>query len=239
MNDAEQDPMQNTDTELFREVKDDYYAPSVHVTRDGKIGMNVGGLVIVLPIREWHGLANPVPYTDDNIHNNPAPLVDGELQKQVIQFQKDTLAEWEDPAGRNVDMIKLADRFTKDITAHFQAAVREAAKVTGETSDDYHTFNELYDFRKVYNALLFNEWAAQSKFNVYKSKLHHDGEIPFGGGWFVVGAQLPSGQITNHYELKDWYLFTVPEVPRASKYDGHSPQQALQRMLQQLNQGEK
>jgi hypothetical protein len=26
-------------------------------------------------------------------------------------------------------------------------------------SDTYHTFNELYEFRKVYNAALFNEWA--------------------------------------------------------------------------------
>lgn len=110
----------------------------------------------------------------------------------------------------------------------------EARKVTGETSDGYHTFNELYDFRKVYNALLFNEWAAQRKFNVYKSKLHSDGEIPFGGGWFVVGAQLSTGQITNHYELRDWDLFTVPEVPRAAVWDGHTAQQALERMLAQL-----
>jgi hypothetical protein len=47
----------NTDRELWREIPDDYYAPSVHVTIGGGIGMNVGGFVIVLPIREWHALA--------------------------------------------------------------------------------------------------------------------------------------------------------------------------------------
>ena len=49
--------MQNTDRELWRETEDDYYAPSLHVTEGGGIGMNVGGTVIVMPIREWHALA--------------------------------------------------------------------------------------------------------------------------------------------------------------------------------------
>lgn len=53
----------NTDRELFRERLDDasdpgdYYAPSVHVTQDGMIGMNVGGHVIVMPIGDWHKAA--------------------------------------------------------------------------------------------------------------------------------------------------------------------------------------
>lgn len=38
-----------------------------------------------------------------------------ELSKQVIQFQKDTLAEWDNPAGRNVDMIKLAYKFSGEL----------------------------------------------------------------------------------------------------------------------------
>ena len=28
-----------------------------------------------------------------------------------------------------------------------------------ELSDGYHTYDELYEFRKMYNAVLFNEWA--------------------------------------------------------------------------------
>lgn len=47
----------NTDRELWRESKDDYYSPSLHVTEDGGIGMNVGGYVIVKPLRAWHELA--------------------------------------------------------------------------------------------------------------------------------------------------------------------------------------
>lgn len=47
--------------------------------------------------------------------------------------------------------------------------------VTGETSDGYHTFNELYRFRLLYNAALFNLWANLDKGEVHKSWRHHDG----------------------------------------------------------------
>ena len=56
--------MRNTDRELWREQSnlpgdpDNYYAPSIHVTELGGIGINVGGHVIVKPLREWHSLAS-------------------------------------------------------------------------------------------------------------------------------------------------------------------------------------
>ena len=53
--------------------------------------------------------------------------------------------------------------------AGYMQAVKDM-EVTGSTSDGYHTFDELYEFRKMYNAALFNEWAFQCKFNVHKSK---------------------------------------------------------------------
>jgi len=101
----------------------------------------------------------------------------------------------------------------------------------GEISDGYHTFNELYYYRMLYNAAFFNllpkEW-------VHKSKKHHTGEECFGGGWFVVMAQLPTGQISNHYELKDWDLFQIPEKETADEWDGHTPQEAAERLYKYL-----
>ena len=101
----------------------------------------------------------------------------------------------------------------------------------GEVSDGYHTFNELYYYRMLYNAAFFNmlpkEW-------VHKSKKHHDGEECFGGGWFIVMANLPTGQISNHYELKDWDLFQIPEKEVADKWDGHTPQDAADRLYKYL-----
>lgn len=54
----------STDRELWREVPGDYYTPSIHVNCNRGIGINVGGMVYVMPVREWHALAKctPRPY---------------------------------------------------------------------------------------------------------------------------------------------------------------------------------
>lgn len=102
----------------------------------------------------------------------------------------------------------------------------------GNISDGYHTFNELYEFRKIYNAVLFNEWAKQQKYSVHKSWRHHDGELCFGGGWFIVVANLPTGQISNHYQAKDWDLFKCTECERPiNPFDGHTSQDVIERLL--------
>ena len=103
----------------------------------------------------------------------------------------------------------------------------------GEVSDGYHTFNELYYYRMLYNAAFFN---LLPKGWVHKSKRHNTGEECFGGGWFIVMANLPTGQISNHYELKDWDLFKVPEKEFADEWDGHTPQEAAKRLYEYLQQ---
>jgi hypothetical protein len=57
-------PCANTDREIWRETPDDYYSPSIHVTQQSGIGINVGGTVIVMPVRDWHALA-ACPAVDD------------------------------------------------------------------------------------------------------------------------------------------------------------------------------
>jgi hypothetical protein len=114
---------------------------------------------------------------------------------------------------------------------------KEQMKITEYTSDGYHTFKELYEFRKVYNAALFNEWAIKEEYFVHKSWKHNDGELCFGGGWFIIVALLPSGQISNHYEAKDWDLFKILERPEAMfEFDGHTAQDVLNRINQTYNQ---
>ena len=45
---------QNTDKEIWRRVPGDFYSPSLHVTKDGRIGINVGGHVFVSQVEKWH-----------------------------------------------------------------------------------------------------------------------------------------------------------------------------------------
>ena len=119
-----------------------------------------------------------------------------------------------------------------DATDVLRTGLEQAEPVVdGSTSDGYHTFNELYDFRMSYNAALFNEWAAQGKHSVHKSYRHHTGELCFGGGYFVVVAVLPGGQISNHYKNEYWDLFNVVAVEKALfEFDGHTGSDVLSRL---------
>ena len=100
-------------------------------------------------------------------------------------------------------------------------------------SDGYHTFAELYKYRMLYNAVAVRHWRL-SGYGVTKSWRHHDGELCFGGGWFIVTAQLPQGQVSNHYPAEAWGMFTVPELDVAPKWDGHTPEEAAERIRKYL-----
>lgn len=88
----------------------------------------------------------------------------------------------------------------------------------GEFSDGFHTFNSLYRQRCVLFAALVNSYPQIS----WKSKRHDDGELCFGGGWFIVGIDTPEGSYTYHYELKYWDMFRCKELERGKKWDGHT-----------------
>ena len=103
----------------------------------------------------------------------------------------------------------------------------------GGYSDGFHTFNELYEFRKAFNAALFNEWAKQGIHDTHKSWKHADGKDCFSenSGWFIVVAVLPTGQISNHYPAKDWHDFKIEETEKAKyEFDGHTPANVLERI---------
>lgn len=110
--------------------------------------------------------------------------------------------------------------------------IKNLFKPEEKISDGYHTFDELYYYRLLYNAAFFN--SINGKYNVYKSVRHSDGEFCFGGNWFVVMADLPTGQISNHYKMEYWDLFKIPEQLKANKWDGHSPIEASNRLYKFL-----
>lgn len=110
-------------------------------------------------------------------------------------------------------------------------------KITGSTSDGYHTFDELYYYRLLYNSGVVNliqyindNNLGKLDIKVYKSYRHDDKKFCFGGGWFIVQMETPYGQISNHYENKYWNLFNCTELPYARKFDGHTPAQAAERL---------
>ena len=95
----------------------------------------------------------------------------------------------------------------------------------GDLSDGYHTFNELYRHRAVLFSVLCNLMPDKA----WKSKLHDTGDMY--DGMFIVGIETPSGQATYHYDVDPyWEMFKVKELEKAPKWDGHTPQDAIERL---------
>ena len=106
--------------------------------------------------------------------------------------------------------------------------------VTGDTSDGYHTFNELYHHRAVLFSVIVKAFPDQA----WKSRKHHDGSMY--DGMFIVGVETPYGQATYHYDMEPyWEMFCCKEIERAPEWDGHTPAQAIERigMLEPVRHG--
>ena len=87
-----------------------------------------------------------------------------------------------------------------------------------DLSDGFHTFRQLYYQRM----MLFATIVKQNKDKAWKSLRHEDGELCFGGGWFIVGIDTPEGSYTYHYEDNYFSLFDCEELERGKHWDGHT-----------------
>ena len=98
-------------------------------------------------------------------------------------------------------------------------------QITGDTSDGYHTFNELYHHR----AVLFSVIVRDHPEIAWKAKKHHDGTMY--DGMFIVGIDTPQGQATYHYDIDPyWEMFDCKELDRAPEWDGHTSDDAIARI---------
>lgn len=140
------------------------------------------------------------------------------------------MAAFNDRLERNG--IYVEGDWRPEITSALEAAMPHMPQ-----GDEYHSLEELYEYRLLYNAHAANGWHQQG-IPVVKSWRHSDGEPCFGGGWFIVTAQLPTGQVSNHYPAKDWDLFQIPFAERPPAWDGHTPQDAADRLRKSLLEGD-
>lgn len=101
-------------------------------------------------------------------------------------------------------------------------------EITGETSDGYHTFNELYEHRLALTVALVRQSPALS----WRSRHHHVGGDPMFDGHFIVGVDLPTGTITYHYAIEHWDLFDAARtLDNAPAWDGALPADTVARLL--------
>ena len=85
--------------------------------------------------------------------NKEIKLYDGKEGRIIVEFNKKELSE------NSPLLIKESD--IKDL------------KRINELSDGFHTYDELYEFRKMYNAVLFTEWALENSYQT-KARIGHN-----------------------------------------------------------------
>lgn len=123
------------------------------------------------------------------------------------------------------DVKDLQDYAMAYATAAIEAD-RQANQITGETSDGYHTFNELYAHRVRLFCLLMHA----HKGSAWWSRKHHDNSA--WEGWVIAGIDTPEGSIT--YHLPESEIENLPEnieLPNGKEWDGHTSDDVLVRLL--------
>lgn len=101
----------------------------------------------------------------------------------------------------------------------------EEQRESGELSDGYHTFNELYEHRHRLWILICHTWRNLS----FKTWLNSDKEKM--EGWFILGLNHPElGQISYHLPARLWADCKVGSVAYNAHYDGHSSVDVLERL---------
>lgn len=118
----------------------------------------------------------------------------------------------------------------------------------GKIFDGFHTIDELYEHRIqlwITTARLSarcNNLPGNHTYEVWRSERHSDGELAFGGGWFVLGINhywpdennnIINEQLTYHLPIKYWeeceFAITFHS---AKEWDGHTSADVLESLKQ-------
>lgn len=129
-----------------------------------------------------------------------------------------------------ISTLEVLPDSTGELRGILVDALKKLPGGMGVVSDGHHTIDELYDHRRALAALLAT--IASVEASSWRSRSHHpDDETPMFDGCFIVGIELPTGDIRYHYGVEHWDEFSnVPEVSHAPLWDGAGPDQTIERM---------
>lgn len=128
-----------------------------------------------------------------------------------------------------LDEVLLVD----DVGGMGPIAYVPKANAPADTSDGYHTFQELYDHRSVLFCALCNMVGFTSPHDVFKSRLHRDGSSY--DGYFIAGILTELGWVTYRLEDRWWDGLCAAELDRAPEWDGHTPGDVLDRLVYEFD----
>jgi hypothetical protein len=161
----------------------------------------------------------------------------GISNKDTVVFVDNAITDTNMPLGEDWEcFIKMTnDANTKASLRRQVSETINTSEIFTETEDDksqisdgYHTFEELYDHRHALFIALANSHPEIS----WKSREHEEGGDEMYEDYFIAGMHLPTGQASYHLPLKLWDKLKVKEYKRAPKWDGHTSQDVIERILE-------
>jgi len=130
---------------------------------------------------------------------------------------KEIVDEWCTSIGLTPSTM-LWGKLSIALSQAFDEGRRAALPVTGETSDGYHTFNELYDHR----CLLFINLCLCQPTKAYWRPHYEE--------WPLIGLETTAGQVTYHVPEKYLPLFKDKINEGGPEWDGHTASQVVDRL---------
>ncbi len=127
----------NTDRELYREREGDFYSPSIHVTQGGGIGFDVGGNVVVKPLREWHRIAASemawriMAKQEAHYANLPTSEREAALQKALEDTTADQIKAEED-----AERLRLENDRLRNLIEEANDVCRSAYQIAQRRGDN-------------------------------------------------------------------------------------------------------
>jgi hypothetical protein len=104
---------------------------------------------------------------------------------------------------------------------------------SGEISDGYHTFDELYTHRTV----LFLALMSQMKDSAWWSYYHHDGT--YYDDYIIVGINLTKQKTITYHISTKWIRrlinMKIQQLSSAPEWDGHTSRDVLIRLLEEID----
>lgn len=151
------------------------------------------------------------------------------------------------PARPSEEMDELQEKATQPSGSFLKSLkvrsinedIQSSEVDTNLISDGYHTFGELYEHRitnfvQLCRALNYMNGSEPKEWyhKVWRSKKHSDGELAYGGEWFVLGIDTePGSQITYHIPISGWQVTSfAEELEQAPEWDGHTSADVLERL---------
>jgi hypothetical protein len=135
----------NTDKEIWREVGGDYYSPSIHVTVNRQIGINVGGYVFVKDVREWHGLARKKDEEEGNVEARPS-VTDllANLARRVSSLEQQ-LKDTQRNVERQAEELANAKHLTESNEQDIAMLDERTQPLVSKPESEWLTFGEMLD----------------------------------------------------------------------------------------------